>query len=145
MAESTITFLILGGAVLLFVSNRVPVAVVAVGVALSLWATDQLVEHRPDGSFRVADDHDVEGHGVVLRSGTYGAPGDPDTPGLGVSVAPVPASRVPPKHSSGGPHAPRGADPIARRPRRSSWVELGPVHYVGLEFPGAKRTGRSGS
>ncbi len=42
MAQSTITFLILGGAVLLFVSNRVPVALVAIGVALSLWATGVL-------------------------------------------------------------------------------------------------------
>ena len=42
MADSTITFLILGGAVILFVSNRLPVAVVAMAVALSLWATDVL-------------------------------------------------------------------------------------------------------
>ncbi|HYN33532.1 MAG TPA: SLC13 family permease, partial [Ilumatobacteraceae bacterium] len=38
-ADSTITFLILAGAVVLFVSNRVPVALVAIGVSLSLWAT----------------------------------------------------------------------------------------------------------
>ncbi len=39
MAESTITYLILLGAVVLFMSNRVPVALVAIGVSLSLWAT----------------------------------------------------------------------------------------------------------
>ena len=39
MADSTITFLILGGAVVLFMSNRMPVAMVAVAVSLSLWAT----------------------------------------------------------------------------------------------------------
>ena len=42
MAESTITFLILGGAVVLFVWNRIPVAVVAFAVSLSLWATGVL-------------------------------------------------------------------------------------------------------
>jgi di/tricarboxylate transporter len=42
VAESTITFLVLGGAVLLFVSGRVPVALVAVGVSLALWATGVL-------------------------------------------------------------------------------------------------------
>jgi di/tricarboxylate transporter len=42
VAESTITFLILAGAVVLFMSNRVPVALVALGVSLSLWATDIL-------------------------------------------------------------------------------------------------------
>lgn len=39
MAESTITFLILGGAVVLFMTNRIPVALVAVGVSLALWST----------------------------------------------------------------------------------------------------------
>lgn len=39
MAESTITYLILAGAVVLFMSNRVAVALVALGVSLSLWAT----------------------------------------------------------------------------------------------------------
>ncbi len=39
MAGSTITFLILAGAVVLFASNRVPVSIVAFAVALSLWAT----------------------------------------------------------------------------------------------------------
>jgi di/tricarboxylate transporter len=42
VAESTITYLILAGAVVLFMSNRVPVALVAIGVSLSLWATDIL-------------------------------------------------------------------------------------------------------
>jgi di/tricarboxylate transporter len=39
VADSTITFLVLGGAVVLFMSNRLPVAMVAVAVSLSLWAT----------------------------------------------------------------------------------------------------------
>jgi di/tricarboxylate transporter len=39
VAESTITFLILGAAVVVFVSGKVPVALAALGVALSLWAT----------------------------------------------------------------------------------------------------------
>src|SRR5512134_3790992 len=42
MADSTITFLILGMVVVAFASNVVPVAVVAVGTALALWATDVL-------------------------------------------------------------------------------------------------------
>ena len=42
MADSTVVFLILAGVVVLFVSNRVPVEVVAIGTALSLWATDVL-------------------------------------------------------------------------------------------------------
>ena len=42
MSQSTITFLVLGAAVAVFVWDRLPVAVVAVGVALSLWATDVL-------------------------------------------------------------------------------------------------------
>lgn len=42
VAESTIVYLVLAGAVALFVSGRVPVEVVAVGTALSLWATDVL-------------------------------------------------------------------------------------------------------
>lgn len=39
MAHSTITFLVLGGAVGLFLANRVPVPVVAVLASLALWAT----------------------------------------------------------------------------------------------------------
>jgi di/tricarboxylate transporter len=42
MADSTIVFLILAGVVVLFVSNLLPVEVVAIGTALSLWATDVL-------------------------------------------------------------------------------------------------------
>jgi len=42
MADSTMTFLVLGVIVVLFVSNRVPVAVIAIGTALSLWATGVL-------------------------------------------------------------------------------------------------------
>ena len=42
MSETTITFLILGTVVLVFVWDRLPVAVVAVGTALSLWATGVL-------------------------------------------------------------------------------------------------------
>ena len=42
MADSTITFLVLGAVVLLFVSNLVPVEIVALATALSLWATDVL-------------------------------------------------------------------------------------------------------
>jgi di/tricarboxylate transporter len=42
VADSTITFLILGVVVVAFVSNIVPVPVVAIGTALSLWATDIL-------------------------------------------------------------------------------------------------------
>jgi di/tricarboxylate transporter len=42
MADSTITFIVLGGAVVLFVSNRVPVAVIATATALALWATGVL-------------------------------------------------------------------------------------------------------
>lgn len=39
MSDSTITFITLAAVVVLFVSNRVPVAVIAVGTTLSLWAT----------------------------------------------------------------------------------------------------------
>ena len=42
MADSTITFIIIGAIVVLFVSNRLPVAIVAIGTALSLWATGVL-------------------------------------------------------------------------------------------------------
>ena len=42
MSDSTITFVVLGAVVVLFVSNRVPVAIIAVGTALSLWATGVL-------------------------------------------------------------------------------------------------------
>ena len=42
LADSTTTFLILGLAVVFFVSNKVPVAIVALGVSLALWATGVL-------------------------------------------------------------------------------------------------------
>ena len=42
MADSTIVFVVLAGVVVLFVSNVVPVEIVAVGTALTLWATDVL-------------------------------------------------------------------------------------------------------
>src|SRR3954471_7691796 len=42
MDDSTITFVVLGAAVALFVWDRYPVALVAIGVALALWATGVL-------------------------------------------------------------------------------------------------------
>jgi di/tricarboxylate transporter len=42
MSDETITFLILGAVVAVFIWERLPVAIVAVGVALSLWATGVL-------------------------------------------------------------------------------------------------------
>ena len=42
MDDSTITFVVLGAAVVLFVWDGLPVAIVAIGVALSLWATGVL-------------------------------------------------------------------------------------------------------
>ena len=42
MSQSTITFLILAVTVAVFVWDQFPVAVVAMGVALSLWATGVL-------------------------------------------------------------------------------------------------------
>jgi di/tricarboxylate transporter len=42
MGEESITFLILAATVAVFILDRLPVAVVAVGVAISLWATDVL-------------------------------------------------------------------------------------------------------
>jgi di/tricarboxylate transporter len=42
VADSTITFLVLGGAVVGFVSGKLPVALVALGVAIALWATGVL-------------------------------------------------------------------------------------------------------
>ncbi len=42
VADSTIVFLVLAGVVVLFVSNRVPVEIVAFATALTLWATDVL-------------------------------------------------------------------------------------------------------
>ena len=42
MSDETITFLVLAATVVVFVWDKLPVAVVAVGVALSLWATGVL-------------------------------------------------------------------------------------------------------
>jgi len=42
MSDETITFLILGAVVAVFIWDKLPVAIVAIGVALSLWATDVL-------------------------------------------------------------------------------------------------------
>jgi Na+/H+ antiporter NhaD/arsenite permease-like protein len=42
MSDATITYLVLAAAVALFAWGRVPTAVVAVGVALALWATGVL-------------------------------------------------------------------------------------------------------
>ena len=42
MSDETITFLVLGATVMVFIWDRLPVAIVAVGVALSLWATGVL-------------------------------------------------------------------------------------------------------
>jgi di/tricarboxylate transporter len=42
MSDETITFAVLGAAIVVFVLDRLPVAIVAVGVALSLWATGVL-------------------------------------------------------------------------------------------------------
>ena len=51
MAESTITFLVLGGAVVLFVWNRLPVASSPIGVSLALWATGVLDLDEALGGF----------------------------------------------------------------------------------------------
>ncbi len=42
MSDSTVSLLILGVVVLLFVWNRLPVEIVAIGTAIALWATDLL-------------------------------------------------------------------------------------------------------
>lgn len=42
MADTTIVYLVLAGVVVLFVSNRIPVAVVAIATSLALWATGVL-------------------------------------------------------------------------------------------------------
>jgi di/tricarboxylate transporter len=51
MSQSTITFIILGAAVVLFVWNRLPVEAVALGVALSLWATNILTIEQAVSGF----------------------------------------------------------------------------------------------
>ncbi len=42
MSDSTLTFLVLGAVVVVFALDRIPIAIVAVGTALSLWATGVL-------------------------------------------------------------------------------------------------------
>ena len=51
MSDSTLTFIVLGAAVVVFVWDRLPVAVVALGVALSLWATGVLDLDQALGGF----------------------------------------------------------------------------------------------
>lgn len=51
MSQSTITFLILGATIAVFVWDRFPVAVVALGVALSLWAAGVLELEQSLGGF----------------------------------------------------------------------------------------------
>jgi len=51
MDDSTITFIVLGASVVLFVWDRLPVAIVAIGVALSLWATGVLSLEDALGGF----------------------------------------------------------------------------------------------
>jgi di/tricarboxylate transporter len=51
MADSTITFLVLGAAIVVFVSGKVPVAIAALGVAVSLWATGVLELEQALGGF----------------------------------------------------------------------------------------------
>ncbi len=51
MADSTLTFIVLGAAVVLFVWNRLPVEAVALGVPLALWATGVLTIEQSVGGF----------------------------------------------------------------------------------------------
>jgi len=51
VSDSTITFVVLGAAVVIFVWDYFPVAIVAVGVALSLWATGVLDLHQALAGF----------------------------------------------------------------------------------------------
>jgi di/tricarboxylate transporter len=51
MSDSTITFLVLGVTVAVFVWDRLPIGVVAFGVALSLWATGVLTIDQALGGF----------------------------------------------------------------------------------------------
>jgi hypothetical protein len=57
VSDAAITFCILGAAVLVFVWDRLPVAVVAVSVALALWATGVLgyEQRRDEHDRRVAE------------------------------------------------------------------------------------------
>jgi len=51
MSDTTITFLVLGAVVAIFVWDRFPVALVAVGTALSLWATGVLGHEQAIAGF----------------------------------------------------------------------------------------------
>lgn len=51
MSAATITFLVLGAVIVLFVSNRVPVELVAIGATLTLWATGVLDLDQALGGF----------------------------------------------------------------------------------------------
>jgi di/tricarboxylate transporter len=51
VSDSTLTFIVLGAVVVLFVSNRVPVAIIAIGTALSLWAFDVLTIEQAMSGF----------------------------------------------------------------------------------------------
>ena len=51
MEPATWTFVILGVAVVAFVSGRVPLAVVSLGVALALWATGVLTLNQALAGF----------------------------------------------------------------------------------------------
>ena len=64
MSNSTITFLVLGAVVVVFVLDHLPVAVVALGVALSLWATGVLGLDQALAGF---GDPTVRLHRVALR------------------------------------------------------------------------------
>jgi di/tricarboxylate transporter len=51
VSDIAICYTVLAGAVVLFVWNRLPVEIVALGVALSLWATDVLTVEQSFGGF----------------------------------------------------------------------------------------------
>jgi di/tricarboxylate transporter len=51
LSHSTISFLVLGGALVLFVWGRIPVEMVAVGAALSLYVTGVLTLHQSLAGF----------------------------------------------------------------------------------------------
>jgi len=51
VSQSTICFLILGAAVALFIWNRLPIGIVAIGVAVSLWATGLLTLNQAFAGF----------------------------------------------------------------------------------------------
>jgi di/tricarboxylate transporter len=51
VADSTIVFLVLAGVVVLFVSNRLPVEIVAFATAMTLWATDVLTLNQALAGF----------------------------------------------------------------------------------------------